>query len=751
MQFTPADRPTIRLPPRWEGHLSRKLPAELVALVQHIELNHAGWWALAIQRFVLAGLWLAPEPLDRPTLKAAIESEFGLELDAQTLDPQIDVLEEDHQIIQVDGKRLKISEEALADFEHDFERVGEEEAEVRRIVEQRFEDEGLPDPSDGLWDAFDEGLIVPLVQELGVRVYQMLTGGSGGLGEARGIEAFLARFPQGAEDAVRRAITSILDPSILLVRKYLLRRLNAYFLLEASRLPTNTLAAIAAGPEAVHEIIVFVDTNFLFSLLDLHSNPSDEAAASLRRLIERISDSVNVKLYVLPITMDETRRVVQSVMASLSGLRLPSNLAVAALGVPFSGLVQKYLEAAASQDNRLDVEDYFGPYASNLLPILREKGVELFNESTDPYRMDEEVLDDVTAQQEFQKANRDRVKPYESNLHDVVLWHFAKDKRLPSVTSPLDARYWVVTIDFAGLLSFDRHKQRLLDAALPICVHPASLIQLLQFWVPRDEALEQALVGAFRLPFLMVDFDDAAERVTIRILQKVSRYEGIEDLSTETIKEVLLSEALRQRMEEAQSSAEEDEILQQAFVQELRQVETRAEAERSSLMDELRERDEIAANLRTALEQAQTNAGENIADLKERISQEQSARTEAERRISTLEQQQADRIARESVRRSKTKVAWWAVISLVVCLLLGLLSASLIGRTGLVSPWPGVVSSAFFSAAWLLGLGRRAARESDLGDWWLTERAHQSSSLLWLAIFTVAMSVVGGFLTQALQ
>lgn len=184
------------------------------------------------------------------------------------------------------------------------------------------------------------------------------------------------------------------------------------------------------------------------------------------------------------------------------------------------------------------------------------------------------MIDDIHEQAEVQKRIRKRgAKSYESNLHDMVLWHFTSRERPTAVDSPLEVGNWVCTVDY-GLIAFDRHKRRGTHQP-PVCVTPSSLIQLLQFWAPRTDELDRALVGAIREPLLFLDFDTGTERATLRILRSISRFEGVEDLSTSTIYNVLTNDALRGRLDAAPALGPEAEaeLVEAAVVEEARRLE----------------------------------------------------------------------------------------------------------------------------------------------------------------------------------
>src|SRR5260370_3519325 len=270
---------------------------------------------------------------------------------------------------------------------------------------------------------------------------------------------------------------------------------------------------------------IFVDTNFLFSFLDLHENPSNEAAKSLVKLTKQLEGRALCKFYVSAETLDEFKRVVTAQRDFLHGLVLPVNLAQAALEMDLSAVALRFVEFSKQAGQPISAEAYFRPYLSDLLPTLRSKQVELFNESMKPYSMRQDVIDDILEQQRFErKRYGENGKSYEQLRHDVVLWYFVSEKRPVRVESPVEATFWIVTVDY-HFLGFDLHKRSDQQSSIPVCLHPTSLIQLLQFCLPRTREFEEAILDSLRLPLLFQEFDSSAERVTVRILETLARFE----------------------------------------------------------------------------------------------------------------------------------------------------------------------------------------------------------------------------------
>ena len=151
----------------------------------------------------------------------------------------------------------------------------------------------------------------------------------------------------------------------------------------------------------------------------------------------------------------------------------------------------------------------------------------------------------------------------------MILWHFVSDQRPNYIESPIDSRDWILTVDYR-LIGFDEYKQKHAGSKITLCLHPTSLIQLLQFWVPRTKEFEEAMLGSMRLPFLFQEFDAEAERTSLRILKGLGRFEGRDDISAQTITSVILNEGLRARLLTKKTGDGETEIalIRDALVEE---------------------------------------------------------------------------------------------------------------------------------------------------------------------------------------
>lgn len=295
-------------------------------------------------------------------------------------------------------------------------------------------------------------------------------------------------------------------------------------------------------------------------------------------------------------------------------------------------------------------------------------------------------------------------KNYERLEHDMVLWHFVKDKRPLRPESPIDAEYWIVTADYR-FLGFDAHKQRKMGTEVPICLHPTTLTQLLQFWVPQTPEFEKALLSTMRLPTVLTLMDGDAERVSLRILNALSTFENIGNLPAETTTRVLLNDALRQKLRVEDDIAKQVELVREALIEENKKAEQRLNEERlrASQLQQDGEKLQVQLSsavsemqgLRTELERQRAEAAEN-----------RSAAQKTEEKLAAYIEQREQRTARQ-----KFVVTWAGILAVAfAAVLVGLL------RVG-ASPRTLVMSSAALVMAWLLFADHAGRRLASVREW----------------------------------
>jgi hypothetical protein len=72
--------------------MSQTLPIEVVSLIHHLELHREGWWDTAVERLVLAGVWLSPREPTIDELRAYLRKRFAIELSRQRTTDALEAL-----------------------------------------------------------------------------------------------------------------------------------------------------------------------------------------------------------------------------------------------------------------------------------------------------------------------------------------------------------------------------------------------------------------------------------------------------------------------------------------------------------------------------------------------------------------------------------------------------------------------------------------------------------------------------------
>ncbi len=646
--------------------------------MQHVELNRAGWWERTVQRLIITSVWLHGGTLARDTITADLRQRCGINVDQRVV-AQVDALLKAGTLLQFPFNQVKLAEQSRHELELDVHQAeAVQQAAKDHFVQLLGEHAPSLDP-DRTWRVFLTTFFEPAVKEYGAQLYHLLSANEPVLPTAY-IEQFLPAFPEPTRDGLRRTMAGFLHPGHASTRAFVLCSLNAYFCLEAINLSPTVIANIAKSTKKNPTFELFLDTNFLLYLVGLRDDEY-HAALTLVDLIHQLQGRAHIRLQVLPITIDETKRVISAAQASLSGLQVTKHLAEAALRAGLDDIAKKFIKEAAQQP--LAAETYFGPYLRDLLEVIRSHGAEFHNTRLEPYKTDQRVIDDILAQQQFEQTHyAEKAKGYEQLEHDITLWHFIQRRRPAMIESPLEAHSWVITLD-RRLLAFDANKRKRTGQRIPVCLHPATLMHLLQFFVPRTAAFEDAILGSMGLPFFH-EFTSNDERVTIRILHTLGRFQDANNISQNTATNILFNDALRQKLTPDLAPEQEFALIKEALVQELQeknqQLET-VQATAASLEQTRTEQEETIASKDRNLATLQATAAAQTAEIArltqalrvgeqaqatERIEREQHTK-ELEGRLARLETQHHETDTRQQRHAIARKQCLAAGITSLSC------------------------------------------------------------------------------------
>ncbi len=584
----------------------RLLTPEFISLVHHIELNKAGWWDKTMQRIIIAILLDSIDNLSLHDIITVLKEQFSINIQLNTLQEHIDILVNDSAIFKANNDTFRLTQ--------DRRNIVADETSKFIILENKVKEQfrflvTSHCPSldvDELWTNMINNLISPLLAEMGARTYELLSQSVTRIDTSTSFSDFLSQFSVEFQHGIRMLVIDFTKPSNHYVRSYILGRLNAYFSVQASNLDKRTIASITNASERSLCFRLFIDTNFLFSVLKLHDNPSNDAAASLMSLIKQLKNHLQVELYVASITVEEMRETLVSQIENIRDICSHKRLCEIVTDAALSGIVRNYAKANIASGYTLNPETYFAPYIDDLTTVIKSYGILIHKDPFDDLRKARSVIDDLNDQLDYEKkVHHERPKKYAQLLHDIMLWHFIKKRRRPSVESPLDAVYWIITIDYR-FMGYDAHKRRSSSLKVPMTVHPTTLIQMLQFWVPRSDELEMALLESFRLPLFFQEFDSEAEKTTIKILNTLARYATIDDLSVEALTPIVLNQGLRSKIADIEDEIQKRQLVEEAFIEVHRlTLEELEESKRieSQLSDNVSRSATLINELRTELSQ----------------------------------------------------------------------------------------------------------------------------------------------------
>lgn len=716
-----------------------------MSLVHHVQLNQQGWWRKGVAQVLTGLLWRAHEPLTSAKIRDDLRTQLNVSMPADEVQTSLEAMKTAGVVSEVRPGYYRLSEQSSRELR---QQAASGEAELAR-AKAFFCDElkkhcGASLDQQNAWTAFVEELTAA-VRQTGANTFNLLTGEQIERREDWLI-GFVQRFGVEQIDGLKAVVAAFFSSHNPDGKQYVLRLLTAYFFVESTQLSRRTIESIDAKRNK-RKLRLYLDTNYLFSVLGLHDNPADDAALSLLELAGSARQYIDIKFVVAPHTLDEAQRTIHACLESAKRVQVSRALQSAATSASLPSALRKFFNAAASAGGALSPDDFFGPYARNLKTVLQRKGI-LVDDGIDvsKYRMDQRVVDDVLWQNEREQARTSgRQKSYEAIEHDVILWYAVNDQRPNPTESPFDAEAWVVTVD-TRLAAFDKRKTPV-HLGVPTALLPSSLAQLIQFWVPRSDLLEATLLDSLKLPLFFKEFDRDDERVTMRILGALSRYGDVDDLGVDTVREILVNDALRHRIK-AGSSATDEEVL--ALVQE--EIVQRNKALAGKLAEATKQVDTLSG---TANQEAEARKAAEA-----RATQEESARIAAEARAREEEEKRKtaeDKAKQEEAARVAAATALAASQAVLSQLAANERKKQFLWRFGVVVPALAVTSCLALTWVWpsapheLLGglwprigyaiagagiglLGAwRAVRFVDaspeIADWWVAKRMRGAAAI----------------------
>lgn len=284
----------------------------------------------------------------------------------------------------------------------------------------------------------------------------------------------------------------------------------------------------------VLELKILVDTNFLYSILDLHIHPERESCKAIVRLINE--RGLNIKLMYLPDTLAELLQKKQEFDNIPKTSLTPKQIKALLESETLDSFLKSYYEQLLLNPND-------APHPSDRITYakatLTQKNITLFNAKLKVLREDSKLLEDryseyseylrfvdeTRAEKGFSVKG---MKEPEKIEHDVLLREVIDYLRPHKRNSFTDAQYFGLTLD-NSLMNFDKFSKLKTQRSsyIPTFLAPSFLLQRLLRILPLlTEDYHRAFIAAISSPTF-----DSSRKKALTTIRTVGYFKnmGIED------------------------------------------------------------------------------------------------------------------------------------------------------------------------------------------------------------------------------
>jgi F0F1-type ATP synthase assembly protein I len=330
--------------------------------------------------------------------------------------------------------------------------------------------------------------------------------------------------------------------------------------------------------KGLNELTLFLDTNFLFGIMDLHHNSQVEVSLQLMNAIQ--SFDLPFKLRYHEATARELRNTITYYGNILRSRRWNQSLSrAAAASHNLSGIEQKFHERNAVKP--IDVDEFLRPY-EHFDVLLNQKKISVYRTNADRTQAQTDLYHDY---KDFLEKNGRTDKPYETVMHDAVVLDATRQLR-SRARSSLEAGALFLSCDYF-LYRFEWETARTQDR--PACVLlPNIFWQILRPFVPTNPDFDRAFAQTFALPEFRA-IGGAGSKACSKMVQILATYE---DVPEETAFRLLSNGVLLDQLKTATTDKQFEEYVEAALVLENKNLLEEKAILESALARERQQRDE---------------------------------------------------------------------------------------------------------------------------------------------------------------
>jgi soluble cytochrome b562 len=473
--------------------------------------------------------------------------------------------------------------------------------------------------------------------------------------------------PDIPADKVKTALIRFFSTTSPARTRYLAHLLDGTFTVFALSVDEATARYLRSNLQPLR---LFLDTNFIFGLLDLHTNPFAEASRELVHLLRE--SNFPFKLYYHGATLREIENTLESIGERLKAQRWRQAMSRAVVrSGALTGVERRFHEKNAVQP--IDAELFMARFA-DVQGLLKQYGALVWrpSEKVDPQKDEEKWLQIADYKEFLEKRRPDRPKPYEAMNHDVVVWRDVELLRSKG-KSILEAGALFLSADYSLYQWVWRRRRSKAD--IGSVVLPSQFLQLLRPFVASTDDIDRRFVEVFAVPEMRaypIDYSATVNEI-LKVINTVSDMQ--EDAALRLLTDTILLDELRGVKDHTKVTAEIElaiarqnhELLEEkeAALREAQEARSQKERLASQLTDRDRQvqelwtgHQEVVGQLEGAekkVAEVTESASTRIAELEQRVREAQTARQRLEQRTRAL--------------RATVGVAVWALGIILIAVL----------------------------------------------------------------------------------
>lgn len=431
------------------------------------------------------------------------------------------------------------------------------------------------------------------------------------------------------------------------------------------------------------DLTLFLDTNFLFGIMELHHSTQVEVSLALLQAIS--THKIPFKLRYHEETNREMRNTINHYGAILRSRTWTRSLSRAgSQSRNLSGIEQRFHEQNAIQS--IDVDEFLRLY-EHFDQLLSEKDIKVYRSHDKREQAQVDLYHDYN---DFLIRNGRGDKAYETVMHDAKLLEEARHLR-SNAKSSLEAGALIITCDYF-LYRFDWESSRR-NRHRPCVLLPNILWQILRPFVPSDQNFDKAFAETFALPGFRA-LGSGGAKACSKMLQVLATYR---DVPEETVFKLMSNDLLLNRLCTAQDDTTFAEQVQSASIAENKDLLEEKAALEGQLKEEKRKWEaEASARLKENQEhkREQEKRNKDLAEIRGELDTTRRAMEEHNQTASSAAQSANDALTKAQANSNDAERAEQTAfrMSVIAGGLLGILSVVLFLGIVHLLPWTWLVS-----------------------------------------------------------